>query len=71
MTTKELIAELNRLDPSGEAEIRVPVKTHTQVYPHGYFEPFSVDRSANTVRIYISLGEGFSISKRKAKGGAR
>jgi hypothetical protein len=69
MTTKELIAELKRLDPSGEGEVRVPVGSYTKVYPSAYLEVESVEQSphytgkegVHDVRIYVSFPEGFQI----------
>ncbi len=64
MKTKELIAELQRLDPTGELMVEVPVKSYTAAHPHDYLEPFSVSLfSGYSVRIYVSAG---SLSRSEA-----
>ena len=71
MKVKDLIAELEKYD--GEVEVEVPVQTYTQVWPTGYFKvnnvtpsPTSTDEKAKP-RLWVYLGEGFIVSKRKQK----
>lgn len=71
MTTSELIAKLQRLDPEGTGRVEVPVRTFTQAYPVAYLEPYEVrgsPHSDNGVRICVAFDEGFSVSQRKKKG---
>jgi hypothetical protein len=42
MKTKELITELQRLDPKGSCVVTIPVGSYTSKYPHDYLEPFMV-----------------------------
>lgn len=72
MKVKELIKELQKFDP--EADISVPVQSHTQAYPSGYFSiswvrlsPHENKEGIKGVRIWVHLPEGFIISERKKK----
>jgi hypothetical protein len=67
MKTNELIAELKRLDPTGEKSIEVPVKTYTQAYPVAYLDPWNIEAFQNRVRIYVSFPEGYSVSNRNGR----
>lgn len=73
MTTSQLIAELKRLDPSGNGEVEVPVGSYTKIYPSAYLKPYHVSQSphgdpesdSHTVRIHVSFGQGFVIREPK------
>lgn len=67
MSVKELIDKLSECDPAWQIE--VPVQTYTQAYPSGYFGVSRVQPSpyGGSVRLYVHLGKGYSISKRKAR----
>jgi hypothetical protein len=66
MNTSELIKELQRLDPTGTAEVEIPVRVYTRAYPVAYLKPFQVENMNGTVRIGVSFPEGYSVSKRRA-----
>lgn len=65
MKTSELISELQRLDPTGEATVEIAVGVYTKVFPVAYETPHSVENYTGTVRVNISLPEGYSVAKRK------
>ena len=66
MNTKQLIAELQRADPTGEAEVEIPVYVATKVYPAAYVEPSSVKMGPwSKVRVSCSLPDGMTTMQRK------
>lgn len=67
MKVRELIEELQKFSP--DADISVPVQSHTQAYPSGYFDISWIRKSPgeNSVRIWVHLPEGFVLSERKKK----
>ena len=66
MLVKELIAELKKLD-NQYAEVLVNVRTYTQAYGLAQVSPWQVDQSYGGATIEVTLPEGMSISKRRAK----
>ena len=66
MTTNELIAELQRRDPTGEAQVEIPVRVATKVYPAAYVAPLSIEMGPwGKVRINCSLPDGMTVMNRK------
>lgn len=66
LTVRELIAKLKKFNP--DAQIVVPIKTFTQVYPAHYGDVFMVEQFGDhVVRLYTTLADNQHVVTRKAK----
>lgn len=64
MNTKELIAELQRLDPTGTAKVDISIRAN-RAYPVAYVTPFCVENYTGSVRVCCALPTGMHVVQRK------
>jgi hypothetical protein len=65
MTTKELIAHLQGIDPSGEQIVQIAVMQENRAYPVAYCRPHTVAGYSETgLRVYCHLPEGMHTVQR-------
>jgi len=66
MTTKELIAHLQRIDPNGRQIVQIAVMQENRAYPVAYCRPHTVAGYNDTaLRIYCHLPEGMHTVQKK------
>jgi hypothetical protein len=61
MKPKEIIEQLQRMDPN--EDVLIAIGTYTTAFPAVYITPYEV--APQSGRIYVNLPEGYWISKRK------
>ena len=68
MTTKELIARLQQLDPSGGRIVQVAVMTNNRASPVAYCSPHTIEAYGDAViRAYMHLPDNMHTVERRAK----